>query len=177
MELLSYIYHGANTGTLDSGRLPWVVDTFDLHGVETLLFQDVPVALAPLIRGIHMPYRPVWLPFWFEDFVYLRDIFPGLHNLELVFGGTRPQALVVQMRQWIQHAMSFMPEYMVFHVANCGLEEVYSLRFSYGKKVVLEGFATWISTGPFLPLKPGDSWTRSVRNFWYMRCVIQALNS
>ncbi len=122
------------------GLLPFL-EEFSLAGIELLPLGDVPPAFFSCIIGVHLPFQPVWLPFWLEDHHYLAQVFPGLENLERFFGGKKPEDFITKVKVWFKKALALRPSYIVIHASHCGLEEVFSLHFRYDSQTVLSAVA------------------------------------
>ncbi len=140
-ELLALSTHQKDLTLVEEGALGPLLEEFSLAGVELLPLKEVPEGIRPFVCGVHLPFQPVWLPFWLEDRRYLREVFPGETNLARFFGGERPEDFLNLLKGWFERALSLKPAYLVFHVSHCGLEEVFSLRFRYDKKTVLQAVA------------------------------------
>ncbi len=140
-ELLSFSTHEKDLRLAQEGELGALLRSFSLAGLELLPLSEVPGKLKREVVGVHLPFQPIWLPFWFGDQTYLREVFPGLENLERFFGGKRPEDFVTLVAKWLKEAFSLAPRYIVIHASHCGLEEVFSLRFRYDTKTVLAATA------------------------------------
>ncbi len=140
-ELLSFSTHGKDLALLEGGGLASLLRAFSLAGVELLPLTEVPEEVQEFVLGVHLPFQPVWLPFWFEDWAYLREVFPGEENLVRFFGGDKPEDFVRRVANWLKRAFSLAPRYVVIHASHCGLEEVFSLHFRYETTTVLAAVA------------------------------------
>lgn len=140
-ELLAFSTHHKDLCLLEKGELGPLLHLFGLSGIELLPVGQIPASLKEYIVGVHLPFQPVWLPFWFGDKEYLHQIFPGEENLERFFGGPRQEDFIERVASWLEAALSLRPEYVVIHASHCGTEEVFSLNFRYDKKTVLSAVA------------------------------------
>ncbi len=140
-ELLSFSTHEKDLALLEGGGLTALLREFALAGLELLPLTEVPEGVQELVLGVHLPFQPVWLPFWFEDRDYLREVFPGEENLVRFFGGDKPEDFVRRVATWLKRAFSLAPRYVVVHASHCGLEEVFSLSFRYETTTVLSAVA------------------------------------
>ncbi len=144
-ELLSFSTHKRDLILWERGELRPLLHFFDLAGIELLPVGEVPKELGKQVVGVHLPFQPVWLPFWFEDHEYLQNVFPGEANLARFYGGSKPEDFVKRVAGWLTQALGLHPRYIVIHVSHCGLEEVFSLKFRYGQKVVFEATAALLN--------------------------------
>ncbi|WP_456430957.1 hypothetical protein [Thermosulfuriphilus sp.] len=145
LELLAFSTHPKDLNLFETGELERILHDFGLRGLELLPLGKIPQGLPKLIVGVHLPFQPVWLPFWLEDRNYLENIFPGRKHLGRFFGGVTRGDFVSRIQNWAKEALKLKPRYLVFHAAHCGLEEVFSFRHRYGKKTVLEEVAILVN--------------------------------
>ncbi len=140
-ELLAFSTHRRDLCLWERGELGPLLHLFGLAGIELLPIGEVPEDLKSYVIGVHLPFQPVWLPFWFEDRSYLKEIFPGEENLDRFYGGSNPEDFISRVADWLTRALSLRPRYVVIHASHCGLEEVFSLNFRYDKRTVLSAVA------------------------------------
>jgi len=140
-ELLAFSTHRRDLCLWEKGELGPLLHLFGLTGIELLPIGEIPESLKEYVVGVHLPFQPVWLPFWFGDQEYLCQIFPGKENLERFFGGSRQEDFINRTASWFKTALSLRPKYVVIHASHCGTEEVFSLGFRYDKKTVLSAVA------------------------------------
>ena len=153
LELLSLSTYGEHLSLFESGIIEEIKEEFALDGLEILPIGNPPSDIADITTGVHLPFQPVWLPFWFEDRNYLREVFPGEENLGHFFGGSQKKDFIQLVRDWLKKSLRLKPQYLVFHAANCNLEEVFSLSHRYDKKTVLREVANLVNEALADPLR------------------------
>lgn len=129
----------------ESGKtLPEYVAGMGLDGIEHLVYQkEIP---SPLFReysvGAHLAYWPYWMGLWWQDTERLAREFRSEEEKKRYFfdAGTRESWLAV-IRQNIAAAWATEPKYMVWHVAEADLPEIYTFRFRYSDREVLTAAA------------------------------------
>jgi len=174
-QLLALSTHKKDLVLLEEGGLDSLLREFSLEGLELLPWGEIPEEFRGRVVGVHLPFQPVWLPFWLEEHSYLREVFPGEDNLVRFFGGTRKEDFISLMAKWFRQALCLKPRYLVLHASHCGVEEVFSLRFRYDTNTVLFALAellnlvfeeTWPLGGKDLPVVLFENlWWPGLRSF------------
>ena len=114
-----------------------------LDGIENLIYGTEP-ALHPADRitlGCHLAYWPDWMDFYLGKKEFYEKDFPTKQSLIDTFGGTTVEDWIEKIRRNIRAALAEKPEYLVWHVAHCSLDEIWTRRFRYSSHDVLKAAA------------------------------------
>ncbi|HJI30203.1 MAG TPA: sugar phosphate isomerase/epimerase [Veillonellaceae bacterium] len=114
-----------------------------LDGIENLIYGTEP-ALHPadgITLGCHLAYWPDWMDFYLGKKDFYEKDFPTKQSLTDTFGGTTVEAWIEKIRRNIRAALAEKPEYLVWHVAHCSLDEIWTRRFCYSSHDVLKAAA------------------------------------
>lgn len=114
-----------------------------LDGIENLIYGTEP-ALHPADRitlGCHLAYWPDWMDFYLGKKDFYEKDFPTKQSLMDTFGGTTVEDWIDKIRRNIRAALAEKPEYLVWHVAHCSLDEIWTRRFRYSSHDVLKAAA------------------------------------
>ena len=114
-----------------------------LDGIENLIYGTEP-ALHPTDRitlGCHLAYWPDWMDFYLGKKDFYEKDFPTKQSLMDTFGGTTVEAWERRIRNNIRAALVEKPAYLVWHVADCSVEEIWTRRFRYSSREVLKAAA------------------------------------
>lgn len=120
---------------------------YQLDGVEAINYElwDKNILPPSCITGYHMPFWPLWLPFWQEDQNWVTRTFGDVETASLYYGGETKLALVRAFKNHLQTALEMGAQYAVFHVSHCELEECYSYNFKTESGDVIEAFIELIN--------------------------------
>ncbi len=141
-KLLSFIASDNHLDQIGDGwnELDKILQEYKLDGIETMtggFYKPENIeAVKPI--GHHLLYFPSWLHMWLEDEEELIKEFESLEKAVEVYGGWGRQRLIDFYREEFLDSIKMGAEYMVFHVAHVGLDEVFSDNFKYGNKQVLD---------------------------------------
>lgn len=132
-------YDIENTGK----TLAEFLKAYGMDGIELLVYRSEPYmqSFADFTVGTHLRFWNSWLPLWYQDKETLLRIFKDEETIEKVYGGTKRQAWLLQMKRNIQAAALEKPEYMVIHVAEANREELFTYNFHYADERVLKTMA------------------------------------
>ena len=75
------------------------------------------------VLGVHLRYWSGWMDFWTGNKKRLLEEYQTQENWHSLYGGDTPEALVRAYRENIRFANTMHPEYLVFHVSECTMEE------------------------------------------------------
>ena len=113
----------------------------NLDGVELYVYDTKPYEedYSEWVTGVHLKYWPYWLDFWLNNKDELVRNHRSQQEMEMYFGGAknRDQWLEV-IRQNIVASLAVKPEYLVWHVSHCGLEETFTRRYTYTDEEVVD---------------------------------------
>lgn len=112
-----------------------------VDGIEAFVYElDKPkISYPQLTIGTHLCYWPYWMGFWKGNTARIRTQFRNSRSLNKYFlGASTPEEWVEVIRRNIKAAATLNPAYMVWHVANADMNEIFTWDFRYTSKEVLE---------------------------------------
>ena len=160
-------------------------DLEGFDGLELMCYDPDPsgLVLPEFVTGVHMSFFSYWMDFWKGNEEALLKEFDTLEHCERYYGGSSRDALLKGFRRDLKKAETYGAEYVVFHVADCSTEEVFTRRFRYNDEEVIESTCALLNTllegvkdGPLLLLEnlwyPGFDFTRPE----ITRSLLQGIN-
>ncbi len=110
-----------------------------LDGIEFMICDAKDVRLFPqrIVHGVHLWFYPAWLHFWRGDSDLLARDYTA-EEVRAIFGASRA-AWLARFRENLRMAGACGAAYAVFHVAHAGRGEIFSRRFFYDDRDVIEG--------------------------------------
>ncbi|NCB42666.1 MAG: AP endonuclease [Clostridia bacterium] len=141
-------------------------DLEGFDGLELMCYDPDPsgLVLPDFVTGVHMSFFSYWMDFWNGNEEALINEFDNLENCEKYYGGLVRESLLSRFRNDLSKAEAYGAEYVVFHVADCSTEEVFTRRFKYSDEEVVDNTCSLLNTlfdgindGPLLLLE----------NLWY----------
>jgi sugar phosphate isomerase/epimerase len=141
-KLLSFIASDSYLDQVGDGwnELDKILQEYKLDGIETMtggFYKPENIEKVKTI-GHHLLYFPSWIHMWLEDEDELIKEFESLEEAIEVYGEWGRQRLIDFYKEEFLDSIKMESEYMVFHVAHVGLDEVFSDNFKYGNKKVLD---------------------------------------
>ncbi|ATW27587.1 TIM barrel protein [Candidatus Formimonas warabiya] len=119
-----------------------------LDGVELIVHHDAPdlTAIPPnLVQGLHLTYWPVCLDFLRQDKEALLRQFGNEENIRMYYEGLTPQCMINHYKNELRIAKQLKVKYVVFHVSHVELAHIYTWKFSYHDREVLDAAADLIN--------------------------------
>lgn len=94
-------------------------------GVELMCFEPDEQGIIPAekVNGVHMICPYYWVDFWNGDRAACLKEFDTDGNIRAYYGGDTRQSLLDSFRRDLEIARRYEAEYVVFHVADSGIEE------------------------------------------------------
>ena len=135
-----YIAQLAQTGK----TLPEFARSLGLDGIEHLVYgKELPEPdYKESSVGVHLAYWPYWLGFWRQDTARLKRQFSTPAELENCYWGARTrEEWLAAVAQNLRVAAELEPAYMVWHVSEADVQEVYTFAFQYSDREVLDAAA------------------------------------
>ena len=167
-KLLSFIASDSYLKEIGDGwnELDKILQEYQLDGIETMTggFYDPENIETVNPVGHHLLYFPSWLHMWLEDKEELIKEFESLEKAVEVYGGWGRQRLIEFYKNEFLDSIKMGAEYMVFHVAHVGLDEVFGDNFKYGNKEVL-GYTVELLNEVFKDVKDGP--ILLLENLWW----------
>lgn len=94
-----------------------------------------------MVRGVHMGFYAYWLDFWRQDWKRLIEEFGSKETCVGFYGGEKPEALLSGFRRDLKFAQEMEAEYVVFHVSDVTVSEVFHRSFHHTDEEVVDGAA------------------------------------
>lgn len=116
-----------------------LVHRLGLDGIENLIYGDEPSSnlFTSLTVGAHLRFWPRWMDFYLGNTKRCKKQFPDEKALTAYYGASDTDGWLEEIRKNIRAALAENPEYLVWHVADCTLEEAWTRQFYYTSKDVL----------------------------------------
>lgn len=116
-----------------------LVHRLGLDGIENLIYGDEPSSnlFTSLTVGAHLRFWPRWMDFYLGNTKRYKKQFPDEKALTAYYGASDTDGWLEEIRKNIRAALAENPEYLVWHVADCTLEEAWTRQFYYTSKDVL----------------------------------------
>lgn len=114
-----------------------------LDGIENLIYgtSPAPRPAGKITVGCHLAYWPEWMNFYLgRSDLYTKD-FPTSKSLIDYYGGLTVDDWLERIRKNIRAALAEHPAYLVWHVADCMTEEIWTRHFHYDNRDVLKAAA------------------------------------
>ena len=118
-----------------------LVRELGLDGIEQFVYSlDKPAkSYQDITIGTHLSYWPYWLDFWLGNQERLQQLFANQQELQKYFFGAKNKEEWLEIiRKNILAAATEKPEYMVWHVSESTVEEIFTYKFRYDSYQVLE---------------------------------------
>lgn len=122
---------------------------FGLDGLEVLDggAEEAKSLIAPEdVIGVHLRYFPCWYSLWAGDTKRLLEEFGSWREVEAYYGGTDRTALIRAFQNNLEFARTCRPEYVVFHVSDAFLDELFTRRHRYSDEQILDGAAELLNS-------------------------------
>ncbi len=135
---------GQEKEILKTGKtLEQFVAGLGLAGIELLVYRNVPYfkSFEHLAVGVHLNYWPMWLAMYRNDKEVLSRFFTSKDALKDYYGTTYCMGWLRNIRANIKAALVEKPEYLVWHVAECTLEEVFTFKFEHSDMEIVTAAA------------------------------------
>ena len=148
----------------DRADLLCALEGFD--GVELMhCGEDVRRVVPPeKIVGVHLIFFPYWYDFYTGDLDACCRQLGSLQNIRALYGGDTREALIDAYRRDIARARADGAEYVVFHVSDCGDEELFTLRYRHTSHEIVTAAADLLNT--LFPDPDGDL-VLLMENLWH----------
>ena len=140
------------------------LDGFD--GLELMHCGEDVRRIVPKERiiGVHLCFFSYWYDFYTGDLAACERNLGSREAIRALYGGDGPEALVDAYRRDIEKARAEGAEYVVFHVADCSDEELFTLRYRHTSGEVAEAAVDLLNT--LFPEPEGDL-LLLMENLWH----------
>lgn len=112
-----------------------------LNGIELMLYNNkaIPTNSLDKIVGVHLKYWPFWVDFWLDKKNHLANQFPNSKEQAAYFGNSNTKLeWLAHIKEHLLSAIKLNPEYLVWHVCNADYQEVFTWKFRYSDKEILD---------------------------------------
>ncbi len=116
------------------------------------------------IVGVHLCFFPYWYDFYTGDMAACARNLGGPDAVRALYGGDTREALVDAYRRDIEKARAEGAEYVVFHVADCSDEELFTLRYRHTSAEVAAAAVELMNT---LFPEPNGDMALLMENLWH----------
>jgi hypothetical protein len=139
---------------------------FGLDGVELMVVgEDEKGIVKPEDAvGSHMRYFTGWMDLWTGNTERLIAEFGNFDEVEQAYAGKAPEALSASYRANVEASAAYSPEYYVFHVSECQLNEAMNRNFYYTSESVINETIKLVNS--FSGMIGKDSYLL-FENLWY----------
>ena len=140
--------------------------SFGLDGLEVLEAgpDEVNLIHPEDAVGVHLRYTAGWMDFWTGNEERLLAEYQTKETWMQVFGGETKDVLVDAYRKNIQFANTMKPEYLVFHVSECNMEESMYRKYYYTDEQVCDAAIDLLNQ--VVDQIEGTPWLL-LENLWY----------
>ena len=131
---------GQENDILKTGKtLEQFLVSLGLDGVELLVYRNIPYlkSFEHVTVGVHLNYWPMWLALYRKDKETLQRFFKTDSDLRECYGTTSCMGWLRNIKANIKAALVEKPEYLVWHVAECTTEEVFTFEFAHSDMEVV----------------------------------------
>lgn len=119
---------------------------FGLDGVEyQRVMKKDGIRDTDLIQGVHLSSPYSWVDFWKGNQEALLKEYGNWETIEQYYGGREREAVYAGTRRELEYAKRIGAKYVVYHICEVRLEEVFHHRFSYRDEEVVDTAAEIIN--------------------------------
>ncbi|QIB70743.1 TIM barrel protein [Aminipila butyrica] len=131
----------------DSNQLEEVCRRYGCQGIEAIWGgEDCEFSLdRKLIRGWHLAFFCDWVDLWNNNEIQLMHKFKSKKSWEMFYGGPNREALIKLLSEDLDRAQQSGAEYVVFHVSDVSVEEVYTYQWLHSDEEVVDRTAELIN--------------------------------
>lgn len=150
----------------DRSDLQAFFHNFGLDGLEVLeAGPDEQGLIHPAdVLGIHLRYFSGWMDLWTGNETRLLQEFQQPEAWRRTYGGDTKEALIDAYRRNIRFSNTMQPEYLVFHVSECTMEESMRRQYFYTDEQVCDAAIELLNS--VISEMEGTPWLL-LENLWY----------
>ena len=100
---------------------------------------------ASMVNSVHLPSPPAWMDLWLGNRDALIREYGDLETMAMYFGGSGPEDFVRLIRTAMDKAAELDAAYVVFHVCEVKLWEMYTRTFDYSDREVAHETAQFLN--------------------------------
>ena len=138
VNISNYSWDMGNVLQGSSKTLPNFLKRHHLDGYELFLGPELDRDFFPvsLLQGVHLHFFPNWVDFWKGDNEAVLASFGDKETVLQTLGRSRDEWLEKQ-RENMRAAGALRAKYVVYHVANARMQEIYTRKHRYGDDEVI----------------------------------------
>lgn len=123
------------------------VKKFNCDGLEVMhsVNGDRDFFSPDMVVGVHLRYFTDWVDFWQGNRESLLKEYGSEEAYSLVYGGKEREVLLETIREDLEYAKSLKASYVVFHVSDIKISEVYTYEFAHTDEEVIDASCEFIN--------------------------------
>lgn len=125
-------------------KLAKVINELAVDGTELMVYRDVPneIPYSQYTVGVHLNYWPMWMDLQANKAKVLNKFFPTTKSFKEYYNGaSNYEEWINFIKNNIYAGLKEQPEYMVWHIAEATMEEVFTFEFTYSDLDIVKAAA------------------------------------
>lgn len=114
------------------------VASMKLDGIEQLIYDNnMILKYKELTIGVHLEYWSYWIDFWWNNQQRLDYIFENNEEKKHYYKAQNIYEWIEYIKKNITLALNLKPQYLVWHVSEANVQEIFTYNFYYNDRQVL----------------------------------------
>lgn len=114
------------------------VASMKLNGIEQLIYDNnMILKYKELTIGVHLEYWSYWIDFWWNNQQRLDYIFESNEEKKHYYKAQNIYEWIEYIKKNITLALNLKPQYLVWHVSEANVQEIFTYNFYYNDRQVL----------------------------------------
>ena len=114
------------------------VASMKLDGIEQLIYDNnMILRYKELTIGVHLEYWSYWIDFWWNNQQRLDYIFESNEEKKHYYKAQNIYEWIEYIKKNITLALNLKPQYLVWHVSEANVQEIFTYNFYYNDRQVL----------------------------------------
>ena len=114
------------------------VASMKLDGIEQLIYDNnMKLKYKELTIGVHLEYWSYWIDFWWNNQLRLDYIFESNEEKKHYYKAQNIYEWIEYIKKNITLALNLKPQYLVWHVSEANVQEIFTYNFYYNDRQVL----------------------------------------
>lgn len=114
------------------------VASMKLDGIEQLIYDNnMILKYKELTIGVHLEYWSYWIDFWWNNQQRLDHIFESNEEKKHYYKAQNIYEWIEYIKKNITLALNLKPQYLVWHVSEANVQEIFTYNFYYNDRQVL----------------------------------------
>lgn len=114
------------------------VASMKLDGIEQLIYDNnMILKYKELTIGVHLEYWSYWIDFWWNNQQRLDYIFESNEEKKHYYKAQNIYEWIKYIKKNITLALNLKPQYLVWHVSEANVQEIFTYNFYYNDRQVL----------------------------------------